>query len=166
MIIKKSEMPVLAKGKGTGRPYVTVTDKGQISFSPLAAKTFDNLTLAVIQWDEPKRTFSVQTFAKPPKGWVEADMYALGCGKKSKTMYFSAASILQSEKAGIGYDYKGSGSQQFDVTMDTEKHIVSFVLPKGALTPRVITPRQKKKNKVEAPKTASAAAGTVVLEEE
>ena len=175
IVIKKSTLPVLGKGKA-GEPKVTLASKGQISFSPSASKVFDNRTLALVMWDKDSRTMTVRAFTKPPKDYTEADCFVIGYQKKSKAAYFSASALLQNKEAAIGYDYKASGNQSFNVTaVNTDKEkSVSWQLPEGAMTPKPSTPR-KKKNKTEAPANTApapvetakaAAAGSLTLVEE
>lgn len=145
IVIKKSTLPVLGKGK-TGSPKVTIAGKGQISFSPAASKTFAGLQLALVAWDGDTRTMTVQAFSKAPKGYTDADCFTLGYQKKSKSAYFSASALLQDADANIGYDYKKSGNQPFDVTsVDTDKvKSISWKLPQGALKARPVQVRAKK----------------------
>lgn len=164
--IKRSTLPILGRGKGATGPSVNVSEKGQIGFNPATTKAFGGLKLAVVGFDAATRNFSIQAFAKPPKNYEEADCYVLGYAKKGGGSYFSAAAILQSKELGIGYDYKASNSQSFVPTIDAEKHVVSFTLPKGALTPK---PRQTRAKKtapvVELAKAASAGVGALVEED-
>lgn len=154
--VKKSTLPVLGKGKAS-EPSVTVTDKGQLTFNPAAAKAFGGLRLAVMGFDSDSRKLQIQAFAKPPKGFEESDCYVIGVQKKSHAAYFSAANLLQSKEYNIGYDYKASGSQSFVPAVDVDKHVILITLPAGALTPRPKQTRNKKT--AETPKAAAATVG-------
>lgn len=146
-IIRKSQLPVLGKGKA-GAATVTVQSKGQIAFSPMASKAFEGRKFGLASWDEGSRTMEFMAFAKPPKiageQYKEEDMFTIGYQKKSKSAYFAGSSMLQDAKLNIGYDYKESGNQTFPVQANEKEHKVTFHLPEGKLQAKPVQVRKKK----------------------
>lgn len=160
--IRLSTLPVFKLGREVTDPMVTIADNGQISFNKLCVPAF-HTERAYVAFDEKTRALSITTLEKLPKsladkGWVESDLLKLhkpteGKGKKDARWYASCSAILKS----IKYDYKASGGQVFKAQVNAEKHVVSFVVPEGALPMR---PKQKRtpRAKATAPTAAAPAA--------
>ena len=150
--VKRSALPVATHGK-TAAPTVAITEMGQIQLGKVCseflgskAKTlvmaFDGSTAllfrsnakAVAKWpieDHIKLTYPVQKEGQPEKH---------GCT-------FSGAQILRHAKdygaSGL-YDFKASGNQTFQATLDEKNGCITFTLPTGAIARRPFTPRKKK----------------------
>lgn len=150
--IKRSSLPVIKFGRGAVDPTVTVTDGGQLRFNTLTQKVFGEHKKIFLDFDAKTRELKLMSTTKPPKDWDEGDLFDL---KESKGGggYISCSTLWNDKAVGIAYDYKASGNQHFKPTLDTEKRKVSFIIPKGALTP---APKQVRTKKV---KAASAGAG-------
>jgi hypothetical protein len=160
--IKRSTLPVLRFGRGTTEPSVAISENGQVRFNNAASAFAGDLTKIVIaDFDAKTRAMKLLAVAAPPKGWSEDDCFELRQsqskdGKVKGGKYISAASVWRLDE--VGYDFKASGNQTFVPTIDATKHVLSFVVPKGALQAK---PKQTRVKKEKAPvaKAAAASAG-------
>jgi hypothetical protein len=160
--IKFSALPVLKFGRGATDPSVTITDSGQIRFNKLASAVFGDKGRVFVDFDPKTRVMSFQGVSGLPKnlkekGWTEEDLPALKAGneKNPGIKYILAGGLLTHKESGIGYDYKVAGNQNFKPTMNAEKAMVSFVVPKETPTAK---PKAKRTKKTAAPATGAAAA--------
>lgn len=149
--ILKSALPVSTFGRGReSKPTVSIGDNGQIRFSTqLTEEVIGKTAKAVIQFDPETRVLRVTPVMAAPKNMTEEDLFGLSRGKdgESKQAYFGASSLLSCEVAGIKYDYKASGTQNFEPTVGETKNKIKFIeitIPEGALTPRPKAPRKAK----------------------
>lgn len=159
--ISKASLPVSTFGRGReSKPTVSIGDNGQIRFSTqVTADIVGKATKAVIQFDPETRVMRITPVMAPPKGMTEEDLFGLSRGKdgESKQAYFGASSLLSSDAAGIKYDYKASGTQNFDPTLGKTKQgnqFIELTIPEGALTPR---PKAVRKTTTAAAPAAAAA---------
>lgn len=159
--IQRSKLPVLRVGKTATEPVVSITDNGQIRFNKLAAAVFGD-SKAVMLFDfSDKRVLTIVGYSgKLPKGWTEEDLFALPTDQEKKGSYINAASALRQ----LEYDYKASGSQSFrELGINKEKRLISFTVPKGALTPLPKQHREKKPKASAATAAAPAEGGELDL---
>lgn len=148
--VSRTTLPELTRGK-TGKPSVTVHDTGQISLSSVATKAIgESEGLIVVAFDGDTRTMNV--FAANPK-LIKAVGGEKGCFKykyntKSKQGGFAASALLQDAAGGIfdgnTYDYKASGNQTFECEVNEKEKAITFKLPKGKLTKKIVVKRAKK----------------------
>lgn len=156
--IQRSKLPVLRVGKTATEPVVSITDNGQIRFNKLAAAVFgDSKAVMLFDFSEKRVLTIVGYSGKLPKGWTEEDLFALPSDPEKKGCYINAASALRQ----LGYDYKASGSQNFkELGINKEKRLISFTVPKGALTPLPTQHRERKPKASTATAAAAPAAET------
>jgi hypothetical protein len=156
--IRKSTLPVLRVGREVTEPSVGITEGGQIRFNKLAAVAFGDSKAAMLyDFDESTRVLKIVGYqGKLPKGWTEEDLFKFPEGDSNKGVYISCAAALRQ----IGYDYKASGNQVMkDLKMDKDKRVITFTVPKGALTPLPKQTRAKRSDtKVNSGATAAAPA--------
>ncbi len=141
---------------GVGResePKLTIRDSGQIGLSTAVADKLnilgDGKTRAAAQWNPKARKLALTMFNEGdglPKGVAFDDLFKVSKGQKGGSCYLAGVIILQYGDAGkpIGYSYKESGTQKFDVTVDEDKRAVTVTIPEGALTPPPKRTRKKK----------------------
>ena len=77
---------------------------------------------------------------EPPKGIQEEDCFRVRRNSGGSGC-IEAAGLMQ----WLGYDYKGSGNQRLDVTVNEDHQSLMFPLPEGTLTP---VPRLSRKKAV------------------
>ena len=125
-IIGKDTLPVQARGKA-GTVSVAVRENGQIGFSTLAGKVFENFTHCLIQWDDEERNmiFTPMNSDKPAKGIKATQLYVVGQSKDGTARYISAAGLFKDES--VAYDYKAAGTHSFAGVIENGK--LSFELP-------------------------------------
>lgn len=165
MLIKKSVVPVLVKGRGTGGPSVSVRENGQVAFSTEAGKVFEGKTHLVIDWDASDRTMSFKAAdaAKPPKGMTKEDLFQIMVTKNGDQKYLNIGGVLKFE--GIEYDYKAAGTHSFTAELEGDK--VSFTLPiKMEMKPKTPRKPKAKGEKVDMSGTGSAAGAAETKEDE
>jgi hypothetical protein len=146
--IKRSDLPVSARGK-SAPPSVSVTEAGQITFSGAACEALGGRKVASVIPAYDPETGKVAFYPKGHKATAkqpEDNFIPLRWSKeKNKKGKNNSTSATVSSGTGIlkiaGYDYKKSGQQNFQVTVG-DGGILSFGLPKGALTPK---PKQQRK---------------------
>lgn len=143
---KRSTLPAAVKGKA-GSLSVQISNNGQMTLSSLATKALEGATHVAIGYESKKGLIFLPTAPLVVKGKLELkDMIELRKAKKGGTVSFSAAAVLRDTKTFIDYvyDFKNSGNQTFAITIDEKNKVLSFDLPNGALTPKVVTPRVRK----------------------
>ena len=146
--VGRASFAEIQRGKGTGKPTVTVGENGQISLSSVAAKVITTARI-VIGYDADTRKVALYSFTEElgkKYKLTEADSLELKGGTKSSGKFFAGTVFLRgtSFTADTLYNYKASGNQSFDAVVDEKKGVVSFVLPKGTLTPKPKVARTKK----------------------
>ena len=136
LTIRKRDIPDLAKDQrigAIGKARVTLRPQGQILFSKLVRNALGSeATLIVAQFSEESRNLTLFAVTEPPAGLEEEDCFRLfRSGRRAGTVLLSAGALMR----WLEYDYKKSGNQVIDAVVNETRHSVSFVLPKGRLTP-------------------------------
>lgn len=134
MIIKRSSIPVSARGKA-GSTSISVRENGQIGFSSKVAQLFNGRNLCVIDWEPKGRTMVFTPTDKAPKGMTQDDLVEIkeskiGKNKKVADRYISLAGLFRLPD--INYDFKAAGTHTFPATINSANgnSSVSFQLPK------------------------------------
>jgi hypothetical protein len=167
--VRRSDIPVPVKGKVATSPQVTINENGQMVFSTLAVRVLGGkaCTKVGVFYDKEKRTIGV--FPKGHKAIVkqpDETLWDLKHSSKGNSAGLSGSGSFLNDiehkvfaDDGEKYNYKESGGQTFPVT--ERDGYISFVLPKGKLTPKPKMARAKKAEKKEKvqPITANAPAG-------
>ena len=156
--IRKSALPVFTPGRVSTEPLVAIAGNGQLRMNGLAYKGIGSPDAVYLDFDSKTRVFKIANIpaSKLPKGFPESDLFKVSKGTKGNSSYLSLAMLWQDKDAGIGYDFHASGNQVFKCELNTEKQVLSFSLPKGALTPKPTVARPRKA-KAAASSTAAAA---------
>ena len=169
MFVKRSTLPAVVHGRGSGNASVMVSGAGRIGLSVLATKALgEGATEVTIAYDPDTRAVMIYgPSAKIKKLQPHAaDWIKLNINKKSTAVDFAASQLFRYGFAEPLYDFVGSGNQSFAATVDEKEQVVSFKLPVGAIAKRVVTPRKKKEPKVQTGTVATAAEteGELLLE--
>ena len=161
--VRRTDIPVPIKGKVATSPQVTINENGQMVFSTLAVKVLGGkacLKVGVF-FDKVNRTIGVfpkghKAIAKQP----DETLWDLKHSSKGNSAGLSGSgSFLSDTEHKVfatddeKYLYKESGSQHFPIT--EKDGYISFVLPKGALTPKPKIARAKRTEKKEKVQTIS-----------
>lgn len=161
--VSRTSLPELSRG-ATGKESITIHENGQLVLSGkvLKALGIEADTLAVMGFDTATRSLVV-AIANPKlikQVGGEAGCYKIRVNKKTSQGMFAASAFLQDPNeeifGGDKYDYRGSGNQSFDATVDDKNKTVTINLPKGGLTKKPVVARAKKV-KAETPGTPVAA---------
>lgn len=139
--------------RGAGRtattPTISIAENGQVRFNSLATKHIVNKKYLILD-DMGDRDYRFIAVDGLPKGLTEADVVVLkwqdAKGNTLDSIYFGFGGTLKE----LGYDYKASGNQVFEATLQDVKEgkgvfaAVAFKLPKGKLTPKPVQHRERK----------------------
>lgn len=146
--VKRSSIPATVKGKTATKAMVAVGENGQIVLNSLASKHF-NGDLHFGMAADGGKVYMFPKGAKALGKTPDSELFEFKKGKKSDALFMSATNFLKSKDV-FGehiYDFKASGNQSFDATIDEKNQALIFELPKGSLTPRPKVARDKKKKK-------------------
>jgi hypothetical protein len=149
--VKRSEIPAAVIGNVSTSPRVTVGANGALVFNSFATKALgnaDNVAL-VVDKDTRKITFLPPNHPSVKKqGLKPEDLFVLKhpkSGKKNgKTAILSGSANILNNLFETRYDYRHSGSQTFDATVDEKTGAISFTLP-VKMEPKPIVQRAKRK---------------------
>lgn len=172
--VSRASLPQLAKG-AVGKESLTVHENGQVILSKkvmdLLALTAD--TKVVLGFDTASRQLVIQVATPKLIKLVGGDngCYILKVSSKTKQGFFAASAFLQDPNdeifgEGQKYDYKASGNQTFDATVNEKDKSVAAVLPVGALKKKPVVARKKKTTETPAPAGTTPAPAKVVKAEE
>jgi hypothetical protein len=168
--IKRADIPINTKGKAATEARITISDKGQITFNPVATKFLNGGRKVALGFDAGKVYF-IRPDNKTAAKAEDKDFLVLKApqpdkktGKvKSNILYLSFGTALGTVFGDHLYNFKDSGSQSFPVTLDEKNALMYFTLPNGALPKKPFVPRKKKQKPPTgvngSPATAGATAG-------
>jgi hypothetical protein len=154
--VKRVQSAAVGRGRvAPTEPIVRVAENGQVTLNTLASKALEGYDYALLgqDSDDPSREATVieikgiKTPAKVPFKVAGVQFTSLDelakirrWGKSAKNVALSLAGNLRA----VGYDFKASGGQKFQATVDGSA--VQFTLPMGALTPQPKATRVRKAN--------------------
>ena len=167
--VKRSVLPAVVHGRG-GAASVVITGGGRIGMSVLATKALgEGLTHVAVAFDPESRIMAIYGPSPKIKKALpnEEDWVKLNINKKSNAVDFAATNLLNHAPTFNGklYEYRASGNQTFEVKVNEKEQCISFTVPEGKLTPKVVTSRKKKEKVVSGTAAEpSANEGELVLE--
>jgi len=160
--IKRSEIPMAARGKEATSHTVAITSAGQIVLNQLSTKYFEGSPRAAMAF-EGTSAYLFREDSPVVKRAIE--MKKLGANdlitmrhskqKDAKSPFaFSGSGLLKNMTkygATISYDFATSGNQTFNAEVDDKNKAIKFDFPaSGKLTPRPVAKRAPRKSKVDA----------------
>jgi hypothetical protein len=149
--VKRADLPIATRGTGSGKPSVTVQGNGTFLFSTKAAEMLGTHELALFVIEKQQITVQSVTDAilkdlkKQKMDIADLATCKYTRGKKSKGVGLAGSGVCKL----VGYDYKTSGNQTFDLEGDADDGNVVFSLPKGHLTPKPKAARKPRAPKAE-----------------
>jgi hypothetical protein len=157
-LIKKSSLPLVTKGSPATEPKITISDKGQLTLNPIAAKWLGGVKTA-LGFDAGKLCFfkpDSPTVTNPKNGFTDADLLVwkkpgpnktTGKFPKGGILYLSFGTSLDKAFGDHKYDFRASGSQTFPLTVNEKQGVMYFLLPNGALEKKPSVTRKKRQPK-------------------
>ena len=174
MFVKRSELPMPTRGKEATSHTVSISDGGQVTLNTLSTKFFADSPKVAMAFDGSKAYLfredaPVVVKAIQGKKLGEKDLIVMRVNAKNHTLAFTASQVIVNSTkygASVAYDFKASGNQTFEATVDEKNKAITFELPEsGKLVPKPHVRAKKVKAAATVANPASQV-GTPVTSEE
>lgn len=160
MLFSQKNAPAITRGRSAATsPKFAIAEVGQGRFNTHATKALLSATklqpsqveMLYIDYDEKTRKMVFTLDHTKIKGAKAEDGVKAKIGEKSGQLAFTISWICNQ----IGYNFKESGNQTFDLVGSKDGSSFSFTFPEGTLANNTIKrgPRKAKSDKVETPAT-------------